>query len=147
MKLTLALAAVITLLAVVEGGKKWRGSRSRRTTSFGFGKSTGKSRRSSFGRKLVGGALVGAGAYAGYKATKAAAKFATLPFRADLGYQFEDWQQWSNSQGFLCRSDRDCWLNPDLVCQDYDLDFTPSAAWFPEAKTLFATVAMWCRSR
>merc|ERR1712192_308881 len=104
---------------------KWKGSRSRRTTSFGSGKSTGKSRRSSFGRKLVGGALVGAGAYAGYKATKAAAKFATLPFRADLGYQFNDWERWSNSQGFLCRSDRDCWLNPDLVCQDYDLDFTP----------------------
>ena len=29
----------------------------------------------------------------------------------------------------IIRSDRDCWLNPDLVCQDYDLDFTPSAAW------------------
>ena len=109
--------------------------------------SLGKS-RSSIGKKLAGGALVGAGAYVGYKvqvrsfsnvfficwpnrdlsalcipterpahdlvhlvilcspqAAKATAKFATLPFRArtNLGYDFDQWEQWSNSQGFLCR--------------------------------------------
>ena len=37
------------------------------------------------------------------QAAKAATKFATLPFRANLGYDFDQWEQWSNYQGFLCR--------------------------------------------
>ena len=28
------------------------------------------------------------------------------------------------------RNDNDCWISPSLECQDYELDFTPSAAWW-----------------
>jgi len=129
---TLALAAA-TFLATVEAGK----SRSRRSslgsTSIGKPRSTSLGKpRTSIGKKLAGGALIGAGAYVGYKAAKATAKFATLPFRArtNLGYDFDQWEQWSNSQGFLCRGDQDCWLSPDLECRNQKLDFEPSNAWF-----------------
>jgi len=133
MKVILALAVTVALLAVVEGrrrggggsrGVSWGGSR---RVSSGIGKG---SRRSSYGRKIAKGAVIGAGAYAGYKVAKAATKFATLPFKHSLGYAFDDWERWRNSDGFLCRNDNDCWISPDLECQDYELDFTPSAAWF-----------------
>merc|ERR1712179_436669 len=78
--ITLALA-VVTFLAMAEARKSRGSSRGKGSSVFGKKSKGGKS---SFGKKVVGGALVGAGAYAGYKATKAAAKFATLPFRASL---------------------------------------------------------------
>merc|ERR1711962_898926 len=134
MKVILALAVTGALLAVVEGRRRgsggsrgvssWGGSR---RVSSGIGKG---SRRSSYGRKIAKAAVIGAGAYAGYKVAKAATKFATLPFKHTLGYEFDDWERWRNSDGFLCRNDNDCWISPGLECQDYELDFTPSAAWF-----------------
>jgi len=30
----------------------------------------------------------------------------------------------------LCRNDGDCWLDPNLECQDYELDFDINRGWF-----------------
>jgi len=81
------------------------------------------------GGKLKKAAVIGVGAYVGYKLTKATAKFALGG--ASLGYRFNDWDDWREADGFLCRRSTDCnWLHPQLYCQDYELDFSPSRAWF-----------------
>ena len=34
------------------------------------------------------------------------------------------------TDGLLCRTSQDCrWLDPNLQCQDYDIDFSVSRAW------------------
>ena len=40
--------------------------------------------------------------------------------------QFDDWNQWRKSDGFLCRSDTDCmWIDPEMLCHEGFLNFTP----------------------
>jgi len=111
---------------------------SRRSSGGGggmFGRRGGGSSRggSSFKKRLVKGAALGAGAYVGYKATKALGKFAArgLTGMTGLGdYRFEDWDSWRQQDGMLCRTDADCWLDPQLECADYEFDFSISRAWF-----------------
>ena len=77
------------------------------------------------------------------QAAKAATKFATLPFRANLGYDFDQWEQWSNSQGFLCRCCMcivDLWSsvnsNPWLLdLQRWPRLLAESRPWVSEPKT------------
>merc|ERR1712111_64175 len=46
-------------------------------------------------------------------------------------WDFKDWNNWREVDGFLCRTTSDCsWIDPRLYCQDYELMFTPNAAWF-----------------
>ena len=46
-------------------------------------------------------------------------------------YDFNDWNDWREADGFLCRSNKDCqWIDEKLNCEDYELDFTPLAGWF-----------------
>ena len=81
-------------------------------------------------------ALVGVGVYAGYKLTKMASKFAKRRSEGRRGftnydshYDFDDWNDWREADGFLCRSDNDCeWIDDNLSCEDYELDFTPSVS-------------------
>jgi len=109
-------------------GSTWSGS-SRSTSRGGKGGSLKK--------KLIAGAAIGAGAYVGYKATKAAAKFASWSAGHSNPWRYNDWDQWRRSpgrngreQGMLCRNDGDCWLDPNLECQDYELDFDINRGWF-----------------
>jgi len=88
--------------------------------------------------RLKKAALVGVGVYAGYKLTKMASKFAKRRAEGRRGftnydshYDFDDWNDWREADGFLCRSDNDCeWIDDNLSCEDYELDFTPSAGWY-----------------
>jgi hypothetical protein len=46
-------------------------------------------------------------------------------------YKFNDWNDWREADGFLCRSNKDCqWIDDNLNCEDYELEFTPFAGWF-----------------
>merc|ERR1712127_115613 len=92
--------------------------------------SRGGSRGSSLKKKLVAGAVIGAGAYVGYKATKAAAKFAAFGLAGRPNYNYGQWDSWRREQGMLCRTTADCWLDKQLECQDYELDFSINRGWF-----------------
>merc|ERR1711971_611744 len=66
-------------------------------------------------KKLKKAALIGVGVYAGYKLTKAAAKFANFD---DPDTDFDTWNRWREADGFLCRTDNHCnWLDENLECQ------------------------------
>merc|ERR1712172_339853 len=81
--------------------------------------------------RLKKAAPVGVGAYAGYKVAKLAGKFSRPGFGNSYGYKFNDWNDWREADGFLCRSNKDCqWIDDNLNCEDYELDFTPLAGWF-----------------
>ena len=81
--------------------------------------------------RLKKAALVGVGVYAGYKLTKMASKFAGRRgfTNYDSHYDFDDWNDWREADGFLCRNDNDCeWIDDNLSCEDYELDFSPSVS-------------------
>ena len=79
--------------------------------------------------KLKKAAVVGVGVYAGYKVAKLEKKFSQPGF--GNSYKFNDWNDWREADGFLCRSNKDCqWIDDKLNCEDYELDFTPLAGWF-----------------
>ena len=47
------------------------------------------------------------------------------------GWRFEEWNSWRERDGMLCRTTEDCsWLDRNLLCQDYEMDISPSRAWF-----------------
>ena len=74
-------------------------------------------------------ALVGVGVYAGHKVAKLEKKFSQPGF--GNSYKFNEWNDWREADGFLCRSNKDCqWIDGKLNCEDYELDFTPLAGWF-----------------
>ena len=61
--------------------------------------------------------------------TKATGKF--LLWSHIGGWRFNDWNRWRMTDGMMCRTSTDCsWLDRNLFCQDYELDFSPSRAWF-----------------
>ena len=44
-------------------------------------------------------------------------------------WDFKDWNDWREVDGFLCRTTSDCsWIDPRLYCQDYELMFTPNVS-------------------
>lgn len=144
----LAIVVLVVLGTVLEvqgrrGGGRSGGGRSSsrsggwgsRTSSRSGGRSRGwggssGGRKSSLKSKLVKGAVIGAGVYVGYKATKALGKFAAYGLAGGRGYEFNDWNRWRQSDGMLCRNNADCWLDPQLECQDYELDFSINRGWF-----------------
>jgi len=100
-------------------------------------------------KRLKQAALIGAGAYVGYKLGKLKEKFSNRKWgggsssthisiggsssirRSRPRYEFNDWNDWREADGFLCRSNDDCkWVDDNLNCEDYELDFRPAAGWF-----------------
>lgn len=80
-------------------------------------------------KTLKKAAVIGAVAYGGYQIGKLTGKFGSWGSRGSWG--FNDWNKWREIDGFMCRDDNDCkWIDQKLDCQDYELDFTPSALWF-----------------
>ena len=74
-------------------------------------------------------ALVGGGAYVGYKLGKMRSKFSLKPKTPDFDFEFDDWNSWREADGFLCRKDSDCtFVDGSMECQDYELAFTPSVS-------------------
>ena len=71
--------------------------------------------------------MLGATAYGAYKLGKLSNKFSS--YRG--GGSWNDYNSWRAKDGFLCRNSNDCnWVDPQFQCQDYELDFQPSALWF-----------------
>merc|ERR1712012_377953 len=93
-------------------GKGWGGS----SKSYG-GSNYGKAGKSSFGKKLLKGAAIGAGAYGVYKLGQLSTRFDGNGFG---GYGVNDWNSWREADGMLCRKNSDCsWLDRNMYCQDY----------------------------
>ena len=82
--------------------------------------------KSSFGKKLLKGAAIGAGAYGVYKLGQLSTRFDGNGFG---GYGINDWNSWREADGMLCRKNSDCsWLDHRMYCQDYELDFSPNVS-------------------
>jgi len=155
MKFSLLVTLTIFLVLAVhtgEGGKgggggrggggrsssSWGGRSSSSSSRSSWGKGSkpyshsasavgGKSKFKKYGGRLAKAAVVGAGVYAGYKLAKLSGKF----IGAGLGYGFDDWNSWREADGMLCRRSNDCqWIDRSMYCQDYELDFSVSRAWF-----------------
>jgi len=109
-----------------------RSSSSSRGSSWGRSKPSGSGgykKKSSTKSKLKKAAIVGAGVYGGYQLGKLTSKFSG--YRGGGGWGYSDYNKWREVDGFLCRNTQDCnWIDNDLYCQDYELDFEPSALWF-----------------
>jgi len=119
-------------------------------SSFSGGSSQPKppKKESKVKKRLKQAALIGAGAYVGYKLGKLKEKFSNRKWgghssssshisigsssiRRRPRYDFDDWNDWREADGFLCRSNDDCkWFDGNLNCEDYELDFSPARGWF-----------------
>ena len=76
-------------------------------------------------KKLSKYAVKGLGAYNANKKRKLKRKWS----RSRKWSSFEDWDEIAEVDGLLCRNDADCnWIDPNLDCQDYELDFTPNVS-------------------
>ena len=63
-------------------------------------------------------AVIGAGAYIGYKATKAAGKLFKKAFSYNDAPDFDDWNRWRKVDGILCITDSHCnWIDSNFECQ------------------------------
>jgi len=115
-------------------GSSWFGGGSK-SKNKGYGGSSsyggGGYKKKGIGGKLKKAAVVGVGVYAGYQLGKLSAGYGSWGWGRQNGYGINDYNRWREVDGFLCRSTSDCsWVDPRLYCQDYELDFSPSRAWF-----------------
>ena len=125
----------ITLVCILEvssipkrgGGSRGggsRGSRGSRGSSSGGG-STIKGGRKPKGSKLKKAFVTGVGVYSAVQIAKLSLKFP----KKILSFEFDDWNDWREEEGFLCRNDLDCsWVDTRMDCGDYELEFTPSVS-------------------
>ena len=124
MRLVVKLCMILVILASIceiNHAKK----RPRPTSSSGSKPSFSSSGSGSSPKpNLKKAALIGVGAYAGYKVAKLEKKFSRPGF--GNSYKFNDWNDWREADGFLCRSNKDCkWIDDNLNCEDYELEFKP----------------------
>ena len=75
-------------------------------------------------------ALVGAVAYASYKLAKLGEKFGS--WRHGGSWGFDDWDDWRQADGMLCRTSDDCrWVDQSMRCEDWETRRTGfSSGWF-----------------
>ena len=143
MKTTWLLLLVILTLALVSAIPKKRGGGS---SKGGFGKSHSHSHSQpdfSGAKRWLGGskiskveskvkaknfktvkkvALVAAGAYVGYKLAKLGAKFGS--WRHGGSWGFDDWDDWREADGMLCRNNDDCtWVDQRMQCEDWEIRY------------------------
>lgn len=130
----LLLVLVVTVNSKRGGGGRGGGGRSGgrvggRTGGYSRGRSGWSGgKKSSVKSKLKKAAVIGAVAYGSYQLGKATARFAHW---SHTGWGFSDWDRWRQQDGHLCRNNNDCtWLDRNLQCEDYELDFSPMRAWY-----------------
>merc|ERR1719483_1410191 len=74
-------------------------------------------------------AVLGAVAYGSYQIGKMSSGYGGWN-NHPRGYGFNQWNRDREIDGFMCRKTDDCsWMDRQLYCQDYELDFSPSRAW------------------
>jgi len=154
MRYALIICVLLTLLCVLEAvpkrGSSGRGSSGRGSSGRGSsgskpyshshsqpggswfggkGSSAVKGTRKIKGSTLKKAAVLGIGAYGAYQVGKLAGKFGS--YGGGHRWGFNDWNDWREAEGLLCRNDNDCnWIDRRMDCGDYELKFTPSALWF-----------------
>ena len=116
--------------SVSGGGRRGGGRRTSSSSSSAWSSASGGLYRG-FGagrrtvKKLSKYAVKGLGAYNANKKRKLKRKWS----RSRKWSSFEDWDEIAEVDGLLCRNDADCnWIDPNLDCQDYELDFTPNVS-------------------
>ena len=117
---------LILLVAIYEtnAGKGGRGSGGK--NKYGGG---GKSKWKKTGGKLAKAAVIGGGVYTAYQIGKMKGKFSSGSWGNDHGFDFDDWDDWREADGILCRNKTDCtWIDPNMFCQDYELTFVPNVS-------------------
>ena len=136
MQKILLACVFLTLLCILEvspspkrgGGSRGGGSRGSRGSSGSSGGGGSNlfygGGRKPKGSKLTKAVVTGIGVFSAVQLAKLSAKF---PNRY-LGYKFDDWNDWREIEGFLCRNDQDCWVDTKMECVDYELQFTPSVS-------------------
>jgi len=123
------------------GGSRGRSSSSSRgsssSSSYGRGSSSssgsgGYKKKSSTKSKLKKAAVLGATAYGAYQLGKLSGRFSSYGgYGGGSRYGWNDYNRWREVDGFMCRDSNDCnWIDRQLYCQDYELEFTPNAGWF-----------------
>jgi len=135
-----ALILCLVLCLVQVEGRRGGGGRSRSSSgrsSWGsssnknnYGSSSSSSGgRKKFSNRLKTAAAVGAGAYVGYQLGKMTGRFGNYHHGGSWGHsQYNTWRQ---KDGMLCRNTEDCtWMDKDLICQDYEMDFSMDRGWF-----------------
>jgi len=104
------------------GGNNYGGS------NYGGNNYAGK-KKGGMGKTLKKAAVIGAVAYGSYQLGKMSGNFGRYHHGGQWGYN--DYNKWRQQDGFMCRNNNDCnWLDQQMYCQDYELDFSPSRAWF-----------------
>ena len=116
--------------SVSGGGRRGGGRRTSSSSSSAWSSASGGLYRG-FGagrrtvKKLSKYAVKGLGTYNANKKRKLKRKWS----RSRKWSSFEDWDEIAEVDGLLCRNDADCnWIDPNLDCQDYELDFTPNVS-------------------
>ena len=93
----------------------------------GYGGNGGYKKKNKMKSNLKKAAVIGAVAYGGYQIGKLTGRYSSWGWGNQHGYRFNDWNNWREIDGFLCRTNQDCnWIEPLLYCQDYELNFTPT---------------------
>ena len=106
------------------GSSGSRGSRGSRGSSSGGGSSI-KGGRKPKGSKLKKALVTGVGVFTAVQLAKLSLKFP----KKNLGYKFDDWNEWREEEGFLCRNNQDCsWVDTRMDCGEYELLFTPNVS-------------------
>lgn len=110
-------------------GSKWGGSSSKIT------KTASKVKAKNF-KTVKKVALVAAGAYVGYKLLKLGSKFGSWRHQGNWG--FNDWDDWREADGMLCRTSNDCkWVDQSMRCEDWEIRRTGfSSGWFGGVPTV-----------
>ncbi len=139
------LTLAVLLIALAEAAPKRRGGGGRKSSGGWFGskkKTYGSNyggntykKKNKFKSNLKKAAVIGATAYGSYQIGKLVGRFGSGGYGYGHGhggnYGFNDWNRWREIDGFMCRDSNDCnWIDSRLYCQDYELDFQPSALWF-----------------
>ena len=75
-------------------------------------------------------ALVSAGVFISYKLAKLGAKFGS--WRHGGSWGFDDWDNWREADGMLCRTSDDCrWVDQSMLCEEWETRRTGfSSGWF-----------------
>ena len=83
---------------------------------------------------MLKGAAIGAGAYGVYKLGQLSTRFDGFGNNG-FGGGFNDWNDWREADGMLCRKNSDCnWLDRNMYCQDYELNFSPNVIFSKKKK-------------
>ena len=126
-RIILTLSSFLEVSAIPSGGGINESQRSSE------GDNIIKGGRKPKGSKLTNATVTGIGIYSAEQLAKLSVKFAkgNFTYLSNLTNDdwFDEWNNWREAEGLLCRKDLDCsWIDTKMDCVDYELQFTPSVS-------------------